>query len=1136
MSTISKDNIHREINFEEYITKKLLAQKAIDKNGVEYTAWCVSNDDTGFDPNTALIMSDFVEYLTATAPDKVEKMQKAYGANWQKSLEIALVKSLETKGTVLTIREGFQMAGYQTITCSGHYPDDPRLPQLKDFYDKNILRVMRQVHYQTAGNKSLDLVFFVNGIPVATAEVKTELTQTVDDAIIEYQTERKPIEPGTNRKNYLLMYKRGAVVHFAISEKEIWMCTDLTPTQPKFLPFNKGTGDGHAGNPTEKEGDTDYPTGYFWNDICRKDNWLRIFHNFVFEEVAKKEDITGRIKESRTQIFPRFHQWECVTKCIEDVKVLGVGQKYLVEHSAGSGKTETITWIAHELIRIMEPDGTRKFSSVIVVTDRVGLDSNIKGTIQQLKKTMGLIEMVGGDADHKTSGAKSKQLSKALHDKREIIVVTLQTFPFALEAIAKDDDLRNANFAVLIDEAHSSQEGEFSGKMKAALKYAAKKSEKKNFDDDDATDEDAINAFFLEQQDAKSMPENVSFFAFTATPKAETKTIFGRPGSRVDPKTNKPIPESFHLYPMRQAIEEGYIIDVLLGYMPYQTAYKLKEDIVPENVVDERTALRTIAHWQSLHPTNVMSKAEFIVEHFAKNVAMLLDGQAKAMVVTSGRPAVIRYKYAIQAYLKAHPEYDRDKIEKRLQFTVPGDPLVAFSGSVKGELAVMPEDDSIIDEKVYLKDNPFAQIRRDYDYTEENMNNLGYQTVEAAFDKPESRMLIVANKFQTGFNQKKLVAMYIDKRINNDIEIVQTYSRLNRIFPGKDKVFVIDFVNDPEIVVNAFKKYDVGAKMESAQRLEIIYEIKDALDKAGIYTQDEFEAYKIAKYKSMTDIDNSRKDSYRMKIYNLVSVPADRWNDQLRAQQNAYNTWRGVLDSAKKQKDKDGIKAAEVQLQNVQDEIDVLMDFRKKLKRYSSAYEYIAQIVDLGEPDLEVFSSFAKLLSRRLDGISVDDIDISALLLSDYRIRALENPAPPEEDSTLKPMTAGGQGKGGKKESLRVIISKINEIWGDDVSMDVGARTINAIADYVAADDVSRIQIQNTTNSKEAIIADGRMERIIQLAAIALKNNEFEALADKIISDPQTWKPLADVIYDLVDKNKRIDMPDLMKFVKGDSK
>lgn len=1117
---MNRDNIHTETNFETYITKKL--------SMLAGSGWQVSDNDAGFDPNTALLMSDFVAYQEAINPEKVEKMKKGMGANWQKNLELALVNSLEKYGTVMTLREGFQMAGYQTITCSGHYPDDPRLPKLKDYYEKNILRVMRQVHYQTAGRKSLDLVFFINGVPVATAELKTELTQSVKDAILEYQTERKPVEPGTNRKNYLLMYQRGAVVHFAISEDEIWMCTDLTPKQPKFLPFNKGTADGHAGNPPMQEGDTEYPTGYFWNDICRKDNWLRIFHNFVFEEVTKKEDLTGRIREVRTQMFPRFHQWDSVTKCIDDVKKNGVGQRYLIEHSPGSGKTETITWLSHELMRLMEPNGERKFSSIIVVTDRVSLDTNIKATIKQLKKTAGLIEMIGGDETGKSQGAKNSQLAKALHDKREIIVVTIQTFPFAMEAIGNDPVLQGANFAVLIDEAHSSQEGQFSGKMKAALKYASKQKKAPN-NDENATDEEAINAYFMQMQENKVMPDNVSFFAFTATPKADTKTLFGRPGNEVD-KNGNPLPESFHLYPMRQAIEEGYILDVLLGYMPYKTAYRLKEDIVPDNLVDERAAVRTIAHWQAMHPTNVMSKAEFIVEHFVKNVAKLLDGQAKAMIVTFSRANVIRYKYAIDAYIKAHPQYDKDLIEKRLQFTVPGEPLVAFSGKVRGEDAIMPEDAHVMDEFTYLKDNPFAYIKRDFDYTEDNMNNIGYQKIETAFDKPESRMLIVANKFQTGFNQKKLCAMYIDKPIANDIEIVQTYSRLNRTFPGKDRVFVVDFVNDPDKVVKAFQKYDKGAKMETAQNLNIIYDIKRELDDAGIYTFSDFESYKKLKYRSMTDVDETRKDSYRTKIYASVSVPADRWNSALRAQQNAYNMWLSVKEKATQTGDKDTEKQAEAQIENIQKELDKLMNFRKKLKKYCSAYDYISQIVDLGDPDLEVFRSFAKLLSKKLDGISVDEIDISSLILSDYKIAAVTPPTPnPEEDPTLKPMTAGGQGHSGRKDSLRAIVARINEIWGSEVSPVTGARTINAIADYVAADDVARVQIQNTTNSKEAIIADGRMESIIRIAAIALKNNEFGDLADKIITDPQSWRPLAEIIYDLVDKNKRIDMPELLK-------
>lgn len=1119
-----KDNIHLESVFEKYISKKLSELS-------DCKEWVVSNNDEGFDPNTALYMPDFIAYLSATVPEKVEKMQTVMKVNWESNLRMALVKSLEINGTISTLRDGFAMAGYQTIICSGHYPDDPRLPKQKDFYDNNILRVMHQVHYQTAGNKSLDLVFFINGIPVATAEIKTELTQTVQDAIDEYQNERKPVEPGTTRKNYLLMYKRGAVVHFAISEDEIWMCTNLETEKPRFLPFNKGN-HGHAGNPPMKSDDTEYPTGYFWNDICRKDNWLRIFHNFVFEEIENKEDATGRIKKKAVQIFPRFHQWDCVTRCMDDVKRLGVGQRYLIEHSAGSGKTETITWVAHELIRYKNNNGEKVFSSVIVVTDRVGLDTNIKKTIRQLKKIDGLIEMIGGDEIKKISKAKSNQLTEALKNKREIIVVTLQTFPYAMETIAQLDCLKGANFAVIIDEAHSSQSGTFSGKMKAALKAVSKKNK---VSVDEITDEEMIDAYFQEMQDNKQMPDNVSFFAFTATPKTETKVIFGRPGDRTDAKTGEALPESFHLYPMRQAIEEGYIIDVLKGYMPYKTAYKLKEDIVKDRVVDERSALRTIAHWQSLHPTNVMSKAEFIVEHFIRNVAFLLDGQAKAMIVTSSRAAVVRYKYAIDAYLDAHPEYDRKKLETHLQFKVPGEPLVAFSSKVKGEKAIMPEDENVMYEHEYLKTNPFAAIRRDYDYTEENMNRLGYQTIEEAFDSTQYRMLIVANKFQTGFNQPKLCAMYIDKKISNDIEIVQTYSRLNRIHSGKDKVFIIDFVNDPETVVRAFKKYDNGAEMQNAQNLNIVYDIKKKLDDADIYTNEQFQTYKKVRYKSVVEAEDF-KDVYRTKMYKAVDEPAKRWKDKLDATQTAYMTWENVLDTAIAHEDKETEKHAKLKVKEVEEQLDTLMDFRKNLRKYCSSYNYIAQIVDLGDPDLEVFYGFAKLLSHKIQGIPLDEIDVSNLVLTGYRLKSI-TPVDIGKvgGSDLKPMRAGGKGKAGKKESLKVIIARINEVFGTDVSPVTGARAINAIADYVAADDVSRIQICNSTNSKEAIIDDGRMENIIKLAAVSLKNNEFAKLADKILVDPQAWKPLADVIFDLIDKNKRLDLPGLISELKENS-
>lgn len=1121
------NDIRLETNFEHYISRKLKELSATE-------GWVVSPDDTGFEPDTALVIDDFVAYVTATAPEKIEKMKKSYGVNWKGNLEKALVHSLEVDGTVQTLRNGFQMAGFQTIDCSGHYPDDLRIPGAREKYDANILRVMHQVHYQTAGRKSLDLVFFINGIPVATAEIKTELTQTVQDAIIEYQTERKPVEPGNRRRNPLLMYKRGAVVHFAMSESEIWMCTNLEPDEPHFLPFNKGTSDGHAGNDPMKPDDTDYPTGYFWNDICRKENWLRIYHDFIFESEEKKEDVTGRLKTEKKQLFPRFHQWNCVTKCLNDVKKNGVGQRYLIEHSAGSGKTETISWTAHELINIRTEDGKKVFSSVIVVTDRVGLDSNIKGTIKQLKKTPGLIEMIGGDEDTRPQGAKNTQLAKALHDKKEIIVVTLQTFPYALDRIATDNTLAGSNFAVLIDEAHSSQTGQFAGKMKAALKLAAKDKKKETGDPNaEITDEDLILAYFKNEQQERSWPENVSFFAYTATPKPETETLFGRDSDKIDEKTGRPIPVSFDLYSMRQAIEERYIIDVLQGYMPYKTAYKLKDDIVSEKVVDEKTALRTIAMWETLHPTNVMQKTEFIIEHFMKNVSKMLNGQAKAMIVATSRPAVIRYKYAIEAYLHAHPEYDRERVEAAFRFQVPGEPLVAFSGKVNGADAIMPEDENIINEVDYLKENPFAAIRRDYDYTEANANDIGYQKVEAAFKKPEYRIMVVCDKFQTGFNQPKLCAMYIDKPLCNDIEIVQTYSRVNRNASGKDHVFIVDFLNDPDTVEKAFHKYDHGAVMAHAQKLEVVYDTKKRLDDQDIYTQDEIDTYRDVRYKSIDADSSSVKDAYRKKLYQTVSAPADRWNNAFGANQNALYTWIQTKEEAERTGNKSLIAHADERIKSISNEQDHLQDFKKDLRKYCSSYTFISQVIDLGDPGLEIFYGFAKLLLKRLDMAPLEDIDISSLVLSDYKISKLDKPLSDcGEPNTLKPMGSGTGTSKKKRASLREIIEKINEAFGSDVPVTEGARTINAIVDTVTADDVSRIQIRNSTNSREAIIADGRLENIIKVAALSLKNNELGKLATQILEDPQAIRPISEMIYDLVNQKKHLDIEDLAAYIK----
>lgn len=977
--------IHQEAPFERYISRKVA--------GLEHSGWALSPDDTGFDPNDALVFDDFVAWLEATAPEKLDKMRREKGARWADQLKRALVKSLERNGTVLTLRKGFQMAGYQTIECMAGYPDDERVPGARERYDANILRFMHQVHYQTAGSKSLDFVLFVNGIPVATGEVKTELTQTVRDAIDEYADERKPVEPDGGRKNPLLMYKRGAVVHFAVSEDEVWMCTNLGPfpsksARPRFLPFNLGR-DGGAGNPDAPEGE--YRTHYLWDTILQRDNWLSIFDRFVFEEVEDRQDASGRWRRQATQIFPRYHQFDAERKVLADAREHGAGRRYLIEHSAGSGKTETISWAAHDLARLRRADGEKMFSSVVVVTDRLSLDQNIKKTISQLSKVTGQVVMIGRDerGNAVSDGSKSSQLVEALRQKREIVVVTIQTFLYAWPDIAVLPELDGAGFAVIVDEAHSSQEGSSAASLKTAFNAAADKLKFErmlDFDDDSGDDGSVMDAYFAQMQASNLMPPNVSFLAFTATPKAETKTLFGTPTGEEDEDGN-PVMGSFHLYPMRQAIEEGYIIDPLSGYVPLKTLTRIEDESEDADgrLVDERRARRKIAKWRSLHPTNVMEKAKWIIDHFVDNVAPLLNGEAKAMIVTSGRPEVVRYKYAIEAYLRARPDLDPAKVEPRLRFKVPGEPLVAFSQKVLGDRCVLPEDE-------YLEDNPFALIERGYEYTEANMNPTGQGPVERAFDRPESRLLIVTNKFQTGFDQKKLVALYVDKPLGNAIEIVQTYSRVNRTCSGKDRVFVVDFVNDPETVLAAFKTYDKGATMSAAQDPNVVYDLKDALDAADVFATRDVEGFKEALYRSKGLAAGGESDAYRTALYSAVSGPAEIFRERFAAARDSYETWLECANRAEAAGEAEEAERAKRSADEAAGRVAELMTFRKKLSKYCSAYTFLSQALDFGDPDLEVFYSFAKLLGHRIAGTSLDDVDVRGLVLRDFRISAQKVP------------------------------------------------------------------------------------------------------------------------------------------------
>lgn len=1112
--------VYQESPFERYISRKVA--------NLSVSGWELSADDSGFDSHDALVFDDFIAFLEKTAPNKLEKMRHEKGERWRDQLRRALVKSLENAGTIQTLRKGFAMAGYQTIECMAGFPDDERIPNARANYDANILRFMHQVHYQTAGRKSLDFVLFINGIPVGTGEVKTELTQTVKDAIEEYANERKPVDSDGGRKNPLLMYKRGAVVHFAVSEEEVWMCTNLGPftkkdAKPRFLPFNLGN-NGGAGNPDAPNGE--YKTHYLWDTILQRDNWLSIFERFVFEKIEDKQDASGRYRKVATQIFPRFHQFDAERKVLADARAKGPGQRYLIEHSAGSGKTETISWVAHDLAKIHRNDGEKMFSSVIIVTDRLSLDQNIKKTISQLSKVNGQVMMIGSDEQGNSagSGSKSAQLVDALKQRREIIVVTIQTFLYAWPDIVTLPELNGAGFAVIVDEAHSSQEGSSANSLKTALNAAADKLKFEAIVDlnEDATDEDMVNAYFTQLQASSAMPPNVSFFAFTATPKAETHTLFGTPTDKFDENGN-PIMGSFHLYPMRQAIEEGYIIDPLTGFVPLKTVVKIEDAHPDETLVDERKAKRKIAKWRSLHPTNVMEKAKWIIDHFVNNVAPLLDGQAKAMIITSGRPEVVRYKYAMEAYLRSRPDLDPERVEAKLRFKVPGEPLVAFSQKVSGDKCILPEDE-------YLKDNPFALIKKDYEYTEIGMNPRGCGAVEKAFDRPENRLLIVANKFQTGFDQKKLVAIYVDKPLGNAIEIVQTYCRVNRTYPGKDKVYVIDFVNDAKTVLAAFKTYDKGAAMDAAQDPDVVYDLRAELDKADIYSARDIEAFKEALYKSKGLAVADVNDVYRVALYASVAAPADLFRTRLMAAKDSYETWTEIARSARVSDDTEQAETAQHNADEAAEQVATLATFRKKLTKYCSAYTFLSQVIDFGDPDLEVFYSFAKLLGHRIAGTSLDDVDIRGLVLSDFRI-SRQNIPDNVQGNQLQPISAGGTGAVPRRETISKIVERLNQTWGDEGDPIVKARAVNAVTDAVATDVVTNTQITNTSNTKEAVLADGRLRNIVIRALMTMMSNDLGNLAEKALSDPQAIEPLADQVYDLIASGKRYDIAELTAFL-----
>ena len=991
----------REAAFQNDILREL-----VERGWVQGTA-------SGYDRQRALYVEDCLAFVKATQPTVWAKYQTLYPnepetafldrltSQLDKADPNASDKHLRSFGTLGVLRHGLKDKACHFKLCQFR-PDHALNPDTLAMYDANILRVVPEVtyspwataeHLAETGARAkawrIDLVLFVNGIPVATMELKSEFKQAVERAIAQYRRTRLPRDPETNKPEPLLTFKRGALVHFAVSQYEAYMSTRLAGEDTRFLPFNRGTQEGGAGNDVpEDEGR--YATDYLWREVLAPDNLLNIIGRFIHLEIKEKETWEGRKYRQETLIFPRYHQWDLVTRLLAATRVEGPGHKYLAQHSAGSGKSNSIAWTAHQLASLHDDAGNEVFHSVIVVTDRTVLDSQLQDTIYQFEHADGVVGRINREEGQ---GSKSEKLAAALEGSTPIVIVTIQTFPHVLKAIENSVSLKERRYAIIADEAHSSQTGRTANELRAVLSKEA---------GDEDTDDLALSAedLLAASVEARRASPNLSYYAFTATPKAKTLELFGRLPEPDQPpsRTNKPRP--FHIYSMRQAIEEGYILDVLRNYTSYKVAWQLAQKMAADEEVDAKRAKVKLGQWVRLHDYNIAQKVLVIVEHFRATVAGLLGGHAKAMVVTGSRKEAVRYKLAFDQYVVSRGYRNLNA-------------MIAFSGEVQ-----------------FGDQDPNAEGLLGNSYTEANMNpDLKGRDMRKAFDSDDFNVMIVANKFQTGFDQPKLCAMYVDKKLAG-VECVQTLSRLNRIHPGKEETYVLDFFNDPEDVLAAFQEYYETATLLDVSDPEHIWLLHEKLCGAGIFLMSEVNRFAEAFY---------ARSKSQAAISNICKPAVDRWQSRYdEARQQAVRQ-RDLLARAKKTGDDVLIGNAEGELKEATKALKALEDFKKDLASFVRYYEFMSQIVDYDSTDLEKLSLYARHLAPLLREKRNDDdpIDLSAVELTHYRLSKLK-----QQDlmlgrgvgEGLKPGSEVGTAKSRSRqeEFLSQIIARLNETFITD--------------------------------------------------------------------------------------------------------
>jgi type I restriction enzyme R subunit len=865
------DTAHREIVLEDHLVEQLQAKQGYRQR---------QPDD--YDRAGALDKALVLEFVQGTQADEWAKLVAHYAGSAEEEFFKQLDRALKQRGTLDVLRNGLKLIPGLKFALCAFKPASGLNAELTRLFAANVLSVVRQVRYSLKSENAIDVVLFVNGLPVATLELKNLMTgSTFRHAEKQYKYDRPPAnEP-------LLTFKRGALIHFALDEDNVSMATRLQNGKTVFLPFNRGH-EGGAGNPDITG---EFRVAYLYADqpegraIFSRDIFLDIIGRFVHLEKEEGKEAL---------IFPRFHQIDAVLKIIADAGTKGVGRNYLIQHSAGSGKSNTIAWTAHRLITLHDEADKPIFDTVIIVTDRVVLDRQLQGTVAQFEQTAGVVKKIDGT---------SRQLKDAIEKNARIIITTIQKF--STEHLKAISGQGGRKFAILIDEAHGSQ----SGKSAQALSETLTREE--------ATGSEDIEDLIAEYQRQRGPQPNISYLGFTATPRNVTLERFGKLGA-------DGLPHPFHLYSMRQAIEEGFILDVLQNYMTYKAYYALEKAIEDDPKFVGTRAQRRVARFASLHPTALTQKVEVIVEHFRRHVLKELKGDAKAMIVTQSREHALRYYFALKTYLQEKNYTDMKA-------------LVAFSG------------DLTVDGQTY---------------SEAEINGFAETELPRRFDTNAYQVLIVAEKYQTGFDQPKLCAMYVDRKLAG-LQAVQTLSRLNRTCPGKENTFVLDFQNSMEDVQTAFKPYFETTTLEALSDPNQVYQLEGRLHKFGVIDQGEVERFAAIYFKGPL-------------------VPADRIALEALVR-NAVARFEVEEDEGRKE------------------------EFRQLLKSFMRFYSFVAQVVRLADTSLEKLYVYASWLNRLLPNREEPpDIEITEemLRLQAFRVEQKEEGSASVSPGDRQPLTA----------------------------------------------------------------------------------------------------------------------------------